>query len=366
MTSLRNLEIFIQGDNVGWQYVDADDFKQLSLLENLKTVKIVIEDAPATPLEDDEKPEIYENFISAITSIGPKPFVVVVNCDPQYTKQILDIGYNIRVRQNVRDISEFAQEIKNDRFNIVTYDITGNVNDVIDNNVIQKYGIPVVELSWMEDKPEGKERTFDLSKYNALYDFSLSIMDVKCHWVLPTNLTRLSVLDENIVNLSQLQDLQILIRDQIPQCPLNQLTNLQLFRPKKVSAKEINDIGNVKEFSVEYFREEVLDLKDLKATTVHIRNFFGKTIILSNNVEYLDVACINVEQLVIPKSVKTLICNQSDKLITLHFEEEIQLESITMFCCKNLNKFTLPKSVKTLKLQSDIKAKVLNIQDFKL
>ncbi|ELP85701.1 hypothetical protein EIN_264880 [Entamoeba invadens IP1] len=363
MTNLRHLEFYIEEDDDGWQLVDADDFKPLSLLENLKTVKFVIENPPFTPLEEYEKPDIYEDFIDAITNIGPKPLIVVVNCDPQYTNRILAIGDNVRVRQIVRNIDKFSQEIKNEKIYKVTNCISGDVNDLIDGDVIQKYGFPIVKLHNWEYKHKSNEKTFDLSKYNALYDLSLSCRDFEYNWVLPTNLTRLYMFDQNIVNLSQLQNLQILITNQIPQCQLNQLTYFELSYPKKFNAKEINDIGNVKEFIIECFREELLDLYDLKLTNVNIRHFNGKNIVLSPHIESLIVSNINIEQLVIPKSVKTLYCHASENLISLQFENGIQLESVILYSCENLNKFTLPKSVKTLKLESDIEAKILNIQE---
>ncbi|ELP90236.1 hypothetical protein EIN_385090, partial [Entamoeba invadens IP1] len=241
--------------------------------------------------------------------------------------------------------------------------ISGDVNDLIDGDVIQKYGFPIVKLYHWEYKHKSNEKTHDLSKYNALYDLSLSCRNFEYNWVLPTNLTRLDMFDQNIVNLSQLQNLQILITNQIPQCQLNQLTYFELSYPKKFNAKEINDIGNVKEFIIEYFREELLDLYDLEITNVNIRHFNGKNIVLSPHIESLIVSNINIEQLVIPKSVKTLYCHSSETLISLQFENGIQLESVILNSCENLNKFTLPKSVKTLKLESDIEAKILNIQE---
>ncbi|EDS89254.1 hypothetical protein EHI_120950, partial [Entamoeba histolytica HM-1:IMSS] len=104
MKSLKKLNITLGGDMQGWICAKEMNWKGLRDIETLSLVRIILEEEPSTPLEEDELKQVYEEFISILKEIGNRPEIIVEGVALEYIQQILSLGNNIKVIKKVRSI----------------------------------------------------------------------------------------------------------------------------------------------------------------------------------------------------------------------------------------------------------------------
>ncbi|EDR29039.1 hypothetical protein EDI_053720 [Entamoeba dispar SAW760] len=185
-------------------------------------------------------------------------------------------------------------------------------------------------------------------------------MDVQCEWILPTTITELSALKENITNLSQLQQLKELTFSSIPQCSLEQLTSLELYEPQ-----DFNGIEKLKcqEIHIFYYRGQELNLDKSTAKKIIIRDCFSNSLHLGNQVERLEISSSEFKTIECPESLKDLVLNNLDNLEEIKFNKS--LKTFQCMRCMKLTKTELPITVESIKMMRSEQKHILNLDYFK-
>ncbi|EDS89253.1 hypothetical protein CL6EHI_120940 [Entamoeba histolytica] len=185
-------------------------------------------------------------------------------------------------------------------------------------------------------------------------------MDVQCEWILPTTITELSALKENITNLNQLQQLKELTFSSIPQCSLEQLTTLELYEPH-----DFDGIEKLKcqEIHIFYYRGQELNLDKSTAKKVIIRDCFSHSLHLGNQVERLEISSSEFKNIECPESLKDLVLNNLDNLEEIKFNKS--LKTFQCMRCMKLTKIELPITVESIKMMRSEQKHILNLDYFK-
>ncbi|EDR21777.1 hypothetical protein EDI_334460 [Entamoeba dispar SAW760] len=360
MKSLKKLNITIGGDMQGWICAKEMNWKGLRDIETLRFVRITLEEEPSTPLEEDEIKQVYEEFISILKEIGNRPEIIVEGVALEYVQSILSLGNNIKVIKKVRSIDGIEELNKNKRFIAIIDEIEGEVLPLIESGILTKYGITKATFTWEDEHGEGKHPTIDLKQFECLKSIHYGPMDVQCEWILPTTITELSALKENITNLSQLQQLKELTFSSIPQCSLEQLTSLELYEPQ-----DFNGIEKLKcqEIHIFYYRGQELNLDKSTAKKIIIRDCFSNSLHLGNQVERLEISSSEFKTIECPESLKDLVLNNLDNLEEIKFNKS--LKTFQCMRCMKLTKIELPITVESIKMMRSEQKHILNLDYFK-
>ncbi|KAL7715224.1 Leucine-rich repeat containing protein [Entamoeba marina] len=364
LISLTRLYITIGGDIQGWESANSMKWNELSKLPKLQFVKLILEDAPSTPIEDNEIPRVHSMLLDIIKQIGFKPIIVVSGCSKKQVSDILALGYNIKVIQEVQRFEDMSAYTSNPNFIVKLNGVEGETMPILNSHVIDKYALEKVKFEWTDEHGEGKNPTVDLRKLSVLKSFNVGPMDVNPHWLLPTSLTSISALKQDIGNMSEMVNLESLTYHQIQHISLPSLTELVLYQSPLINATDLQMFSSLIRLELRYYQNaEKLDLSSLPLRYAYFQNCTNSELVLPSTLQTLDLVTCSLKGLICPQSTTKLVLNGLESLENLSCDAS-SLETFIFIKCNNVKPFTLPTTLTSLRIMKRDQSKVQNADYF--
>lgn len=364
MRDLKRLVFTIGGQMEDWVEVNKMNWAAVKALSTLSEVHFVLEEAPCTPMEEEELPEVYRMLDNIISEIGDKS-VSVEGMDIRYIDTVLK-HENVKVFQRAEEFSQIAPYLNNQRVFFSIPVLEGNVNDILKSGILASNLVKSVRLDWEEDDEEkaaSLATTIDLSPYVQLKSITLGSLDVKCEWKMPVSVTELDIKYEKVINMGELTLLESLTGSSVPTCVLPKLKTLSLFQPQEIDVEALRHLPALEELSINYSRAASIDVSNTPLKCLRVRNCKCVSLSLPSNVLKFEAISSSFEVLECPASLQELVLNGADELKSLSFLGN-NLNTVVLMRCNKLEPFDLPQSVETVKMMIKDRQLIKNLPFF--